>query len=121
MNGIQNFFFGDAKFLFKFCGQLASQDLFAGKCHERVQEPDLFFGQLLHIVLDVLGIGGDHGAVVMIAGLRLFIPLIRNAGIKDGPDALGDEPGYMSVYDLGRITFRLAGNGFDAQFVDLSR
>ena len=34
--------------------------------------------------------------------------------------SLLQQPGHMSVSQLGRITFRLAGDGFNAQFVDLS-
>lgn len=35
-------------------------------------------------------------------------------------DALGNEPGHMSVGNLRRIAFRLTGDGLNAQLIDLS-
>ena len=76
----------------KFPYQGLGQDLLIGKGHEGVDKPYPFFRQLLHVVLDVLSIGRDHGAVVMVACIRAFIALIRNTGIENEFDSLLDEP-----------------------------
>ena len=80
---------------------------------------DIVFCQLFHIVFDILCIGGDHGAVVMVACLRRFVPLIGNAGIENVLDALFDQPGNVAVNQLGRIALRLTGDGFDTQLIKL--
>ena len=42
------------------------------KAKERIHEVDINVaaGQLFHIIFDVLRVGGDHGAVVVVACLR---------------------------------------------------
>ena len=76
----------------KFCYQGLSQHLFVGKGHEWIHEMHLFFFQRLYVVLDIFRIGGDHGAVIVVACLRAFIALIGDAGVEDKLHALSDEP-----------------------------
>ena len=95
------------------------QDLFIGEGQEGIHKVYMFCGNLLHIVFNVLCVGGNHGAVVMVSRIRRLIPLVGDAGIEDKLNAFPDQPGYVSMGDLGRITFGFAGNGFDAQFVNL--
>ena len=75
----------------------------------------------VHVVLDVLRVGGDDRAVVMVVRLFKFVPLIRDGRIEDVFDAFIDQPLYMSVRQLGRVTLGLTGDGLDTQLVDLSR
>ena len=77
--------------------------------------------ELVDIVLDILRVGGDDGAVVVVARVGKLISLIRHAGVEDELQPLADEPGHMAVGQLGRITLGLAGNGLDAQLVNLPR
>ena len=56
----------------------------------------------------------------MVSCLGSFISLIWNARIKYVCYALPDQPFHMAVSQLGRIAFRFAGNGFNAQLVKLS-
>ena len=39
--------------------------------------------------------------------------------LEDELYALFDEPGHMSVHQLGRIAFGFAGDGFDSQLIEL--
>ena len=103
------------KFLYKGIGE----NILIGKCHEGIHEMHVFLGQSLHVIFNVFRIGGDHGAVVVVAGVRAFIALIRDTGVEDELHALLDEPGYMSVHQLGRIALGFTGNGFDSQLIEL--
>ena len=84
-------------------------------------ETDPVVTKFINVVLDIFRIGSDDGAVVMVIGIREFFSFIRNAGIKDLLDPLTDEPGYVTVRQLGRITFRLAGDGFDTKLIHFMR
>ena len=75
---------------------------------------------LFYIVLNVFRIGSNDRAVVMIGGAFRFVAFIEQAGIEDEIHLLLDEPLNMSMGQLGRIAFRLAGDGLDAKFVDLA-
>ena len=103
------------KFLYKGIGE----NLLVGKCHKGIHKTHVFLGQRLHVIFNVFRIGGDHGAVVVVACVRAFIALIGDAGVEDELYALLNEPGHMSVYQLGRITLGFAGDGFDSQLIEL--
>ena len=49
-----------------------------------------------------------------------FLPLIKNAGVKDGPKPLIDEPLHMAVGQLGGIALGFRGDGLHAQLIDFS-
>ena len=72
------------------------------------------------IVFDILSIGGDHGAVVVVACVRAFIALIGDAGVEDELYALLDEPGHMSVCKFCRVTFGFGWDRIDTKFVNLT-
>ena len=73
----------------------------------------------IHIVLDVLRVGGDDRTVVMVVCLLKLVPLVGDGRVEDVLDPLFNKPLYMSVGQLGRVTLGLAGDGLDAQLVDL--
>ena len=105
--------------IFKYLYQAVGKDRLGSESQERIAEIDGRIPEFVHIVLDVLRIGGDNGAVVMVYRIREFVPLIWNAGIEDELHAFFDQPAYMAVGQLGRITFRFAGDGFNTQLVNL--
>ena len=114
---------GGAYFAFRYvCKnlyQFIGQDLFTGKGHERIQEAHVRIPQRLDVVFDVLCIGSDDRAVIVIDRTREFIALIGDAGIENEADALRQQPFDVTVRYFGRITGRITGDGFDAQLVDL--
>ena len=105
--------------IFKYFHQAVCKDRLGSEGKERIAEINGRISEFVHIVLDVLRIGGDNGAVIMIYRIREFVPLIGNAGIEDELHAFFDQPAYMAVGQLGRITFRFAGDGFNTQLVNL--
>ena len=56
----------------------------------------------------------------MVVCLLKFIALVIEGRVKDEIHLLIDQPGYMTVCQLGRIALGLAGNGFDTHFVNLT-
>ena len=89
-----------------------------GKCNEGAVELNVQIPQILYIVLDVHRIGGDDGAVIVIARVLELLSLVRHARIEDPFDSLCDQPLDMTVCDLGRVAFRFRGDRFDAQLID---
>ncbi len=75
----------------------------------------------VYIILNVFRIGRNDGAVVVVAGIGKLIALVRNTRIKNPCHTVLNQPGNMSVGQLGRIAFGLTGDGFNAQFINLSR
>ena len=59
--------------------------------------------QFVNVILYILRIGGDDGAVVMVNGILKFFPLVRNTGVEDIFDPLFDQPRYMSVGQFCRV------------------
>ena len=45
----------------------------------------------------------------MIAGIRRLISFVKESGIEDEVNALFNQPGYMSMGQLGRIAFDSLG------------
>ena len=100
--------------------QTVGDCLLALEGQERVDEIHLAMYDRIHIIFNVLRVGGDDGAVVVVVRLFKFIPLIGNGRIEDVLYAFVDQPLYMPVRQFRRITFGLAGDGLDAQLVYLS-
>ena len=73
----------------------------------------------VHVVFDVLRVGGDDGAVVVIVCVFKFIPFIRNGRIEDVFDAFIDQPLYMPMSQLRRIALGFTRDGLNTQLVDL--
>ena len=75
----------------------------------------------IHIIFNILRIGGDDRAVVVVVGVFKFVTLIWNGRIEDMFYAFVDQPLYMPVRKFSRVTFRFTRNRLDTQLVDLSR
>ena len=103
----------------KFRLQPGKQRFPAGKGEEGIAEYDVAAAEFINVIFDVFRIGSDDRAVVMIVGIREFIPFIGNAGIENILHTLTDQPGHMAVCQLRRVTLRLAGNGFNTKLVNL--
>ena len=110
---------GDAAVPGKFCNKFIFQNGLVLKGQEWVKEIDVAAGQLVDVIFDVLRVGGDDGAVIVVARIRELSPLIGYAGVEDELQALTDEPGHMTVGQLSRVALRLAGNGLNTHFVNL--
>ena len=76
--------------------------------------------KLVHVVLNVLCIGGNDRTVVMVDCVREFVALVRNAGVENKFHAVFQKPGHMSVGKLGRIALGLTWNGLDSKLINLS-
>ena len=66
-------------------------------------ELDFRIIQFVNVILYILRIGSDDGAVVMVNRILKFFPLVRNAGVEDIFDPLFDQPRYMSVCQFGWV------------------
>lgn len=55
----------------------------------------------------------------MIVCVMELIPLVKESRVKDKIHLLLDEPGNMAMRQLCGIAFRLAGDRFDAELIDL--
>ena len=73
----------------------------------------------VHVILDVLRVGGDDRAVVVVVGLLKLIPFVGNGRVEDMFHTLVDQPLHMTVGQFRRITLGFARDGLDAQFIDL--
>ena len=80
---------------------------------------DLPFRHRLHVVFQVLGVGGHNGAAVVILGILVLLVFVEHTGVENGGDSLVDEPLDVAVGQLGRVALRLRRNGVHALFVDL--
>ena len=90
-----------------------------GKGDKRIIKADIFRPKILHIILDILCVGGDNRTIVMVLGLRELLALVGDTGVEDILHSLLDQPLHMSVSKFRRVAFRLAGDGFDSQLIDL--
>ena len=118
--------------LFTGCGDLASGNLgeFLRQCirycsqiskgHERVAEGDLTAGNFLHVILDILGIRSNDGAVVMVVRIFKLITLIEQRRIEDELNTLTDQPGHMTVRQLCRVTLGFTRDRLNTELVDLT-
>ena len=75
---------------------------------ERLQEADVLLAQDIHVDADVLRIGCDDRAVVVVRRrVGLVLHVVRFARIEDRIDALFDEVGNMPVGELCRVAERV--------------
>ena len=56
----------------------------------------------------------------MVDCIREFISFIWNTWVENKFHAIADQPGYMTMCKLRRITFGFTWDGFNTQFVNLS-
>ena len=88
--------------------------------HERIAEGDLTAGDFLHVILDILGIRSNDGAVVMVVRIFELITLIEQRRIEDELNTLSDQPGHMTVSQLGRVTLGFTRDRLNTELVDLA-
>ena len=75
---------------------------------ERLQEADVILAQDIHVDANVLRIGCDDRAVVVVRRrVGLVLHVVRFARIEDRIDALFDEVGNMPVGELCRVAERV--------------
>ena len=103
----------------KFFYQTFGNSCLVGQSQERIFEHDGWIVEFVYIIFNILRIRGNNRTVVVVDGIRKFIPLVRNTGVENKFHTLTDQPGHMPVCQFCRITFRLAGNGFNSQLVNL--
>ncbi len=58
-------------------GQTLCNDCFIAERHEWVDEPDIAVPDIVHVILDVLRIGGYDRAVIVVIRIRCLISLIE--------------------------------------------
>ena len=85
-----------------------------------MKEINLSVYDRINVVLDIFRVGSYNRAVVMIVGFGKFIPFIWNTRIEDRLNAIVDQPLYMSVCQLRRITLGFTRDGINSQFVYLA-
>jgi hypothetical protein len=56
----------------------------------------------------------------VIVGFFKFVSLIEKSRIEDKGNFFAQQPSYMPVSQLGRITFGFAGDRFDTQFINFA-
>ena len=100
--------------------ELVRADLLVRQREERLHEEDGVVLQVLDIVDDILCIGGDHRAVVVIAGIRRLVPLVWDARVPDELLPVLHQPLDVAVCDLRRVALRLGRDRLDAELVDLT-
>ena len=88
------------------------------KGHEGIAENNLTASDFFHVIFNIFRVRGDNGAVIVVVGFMKFITLIKKSRVEDKVYFLFDQPGNVAVGKLSRITFRFAGNGFNAQFIN---
>ena len=101
----------------EFLNQGITDGVYTLKRHERIAEYNLASADFLHVIFNVLGIGGDNRAVIMVICIFKFVALIEKCRIKNEVYLLMNQPAYMAVCQFCRITFGLTGNGFNTQFI----
>ncbi len=103
----------------EFPRQRLGYGLEAGEGHEGMTEGHLPVHDLLNVVLDILRVGGDNRAVVVVVRILIFLPLIEKRGIEDEVGMrLFNQPLHVAVGDLGGVAFRFGGDGLDAHLVN---
>ena len=77
-------------------------------------------GNFLHVILDILGIRSNDGAVVMVVRIFELITLIEQRRIEDELNTLTDQPGHMTVRQLCRVTLGFTRDRLNTELVDLT-
>ena len=116
---LRDFIPGNVEIIAQLLIQPGNEHLFALEGEEGVAEINVRISQLFYIIFDVLRVGGDDGAVVVVVGIRIFDALIGDARVEDEFQPLFQQPFHMSVGQLGRVALGFTGDGLDAHLVDL--
>ena len=94
--------------------------LFVGHGDKGPEIADLLIRHVLDVVLEVLGIGDDDGAVEVVLGIAGLLMLIEHTGMEDGADAAVDEPLDMPVGELRGIALGFRGDRVHAALIEFS-
>ena len=121
MRGAARFPLGDVPRFLAELHETVGCDLLIRKGKERVEIAHGAVGHALNVILDVLGIGGNDGAVVVVLRTGDLLMLIEHTGVEDGLYAPVDEPLGVAVRELGGIALRLRRDALHAQLVDRAR
>ena len=100
--------------------QAFRENLLVRESHKGTDILDIAVIDLLNIILDILRIGHDDRAVVVILRAFRLLTLVEDAGIEDRLNALIQQPLHMAVCQLGRITLGFTRDGFHSKLVDLA-
>ena len=117
---LRDFIPGNVEIIAQLLIQPGNEHLFALEGEEGVAEINVRIAQLFNIIFDVLRVGGDNGAVVVVVGIRILDALVGDARVEDELQSLSQQPFHMAVGQLGRITFGFAGNRLDSHLVNFS-
>ena len=118
--GITDFGFRNVEILLKAGDELLGEYFLIRKGHKRIQEFYLTARNFIDIILDVLRVGRNDRAVVVVVCIRKFITLVRNRRVENKVNVLVDQPRNMSVRKLRRITLGLTRDGVDTELIDLA-
>ena len=88
------------------------------KGHERHAHTDRPVGDFLHVVADILRIGGHDGAVVVVVGLTELLPLVEDCGIEDEIRMELHQPLDVPVGQLCGVALGLTGDGFNTHLIN---
>ena len=111
-----DFLLGD---VWEFLFQRGADGAYIRKGHERIAEVHFAAADLLHVVADVLRIGGDDGAVVVVVSFVKFRALIEERRIEDEVHSLFDQPHDVAVRYFGRVAGWFARDRLDAHLIHL--
>ena len=110
-----DFFYGK---LLKFLYQSLGYGFQIPEGKKGVAQDDFSSADFLYVIFDILGVRGNDRTVIMVVCFVKFISLIKQCRVEDEVYLLVDQPAYVSVSQLGRVTLGFTGNGFNAKFID---
>ena len=121
VRGAARLLFGDVPDLFAELRKAVGRDLFAREGEEGVQVAHGAVGHGFDVILDILRIRDDDGAVEVILRARHLLMLVEHAGVEDGLDAVVDEPLGVAVGELCRVALGFRRDALHTQLVDRAR
>ena len=90
--------------------QTIDKNFLACEREEGVHELDSGVLELLDVIFNVLSIGRDDRAVVMVDSSFEFVPFVGNTGVEDEAYTLIQQPHDVPVSEFCRIALRFARN-----------
>ena len=121
VRGAARLLFGDVPDLFAELRKAVGRDLFAREGEEGVQVAHGAVGHGFDVILDILRVRDDDGAVEVILRARHLLMLVEHAGVEDGLHAVVDEPLGVAVSELCRVALGFRRDALHTQLVDRAR
>ena len=87
--------------------------------HEGIAQEHFPTPDFLHIIFNILRIGGNDRAVIVVVSRLEFIALIKEGRIEDKIHFFMNQPAYMAMSQFSRVAFRFAGDGFYAKRINI--